>query len=216
MRYLTKPYLFISSVALILCSIQVNVLQAQVADVHIDACFNLDYFTNYGGVDIDVPDNGFAFRIGMNWKLEKYDNLTIGFEAGFSQRSVVRRLSGSKSEIRFRAIDFCPILTWQIYQDIKAEFGLGFSFYDPALYVNTSPKKLGDGYRNFDVYSAAGFVIDFHKYVSTGSRVRYGFIPALKYEPIGNYGEMDGEESILNQLTWEIFLRIKFYRLKDE
>lgn len=201
---------------LFICNGQLNVLQAQVSDAHLDLCYNLDFFTNYGALDIDKPDNGFAIRGGINWKIKKHDKLTLGFEAGFSQRSVVRRLGESKSEVRIRSIDFAPLLNWNFYGDLKAEFGLGFSFYDAALYVNSVARKLGEGFRGYDVYGTTGLFYDFHNYAGIGTRIRYGFVPALQYEPIGDYGEMPGQDAVLNQLTWEFFLRIGFYRFKNE
>jgi hypothetical protein len=142
------------------------------------------------------------------------ENLYIGFEIGYSQRNLEQNLSDVDYNLKFRSFDIAPVFGLSIIKNLRLEAISGFSFYLTSLYADGNSEKLGDGFRIFDIYGALGLAYQVHKNLAAGYRMRYGFLPALTYDAIGKYGEMEGETKIINPFTIEVFIRFNFYSRK--
>lgn len=190
-------------------------LNAQISDVHMDVGYNLEFYTNLDDLDADTPESGYELRGGMNFMPFKNPLLEIGFEAGFSQRRLSQSLGNQKFEFRFNSIDFAPVLSWEFITDLSFETGAGVSFYDVFIYDDDGDRTKVEGFETYDIYMLGGLSYGFHERLNVGARMRYGFVSALTFEPITDYGEIENEKSIINQLNLGFYVRFKFYE-RDE
>src|SRR5690606_22097514 len=111
-------------------------------------------------------------------------------------------ISFPESKFYFRAIglEFNCISEYAFSEKFSLEAGLGVYFYKIFLTENSTFRLLGDQDKSIDLNLIAGASYQFYSRLSIGFRTSFGVIPMVKTHTVGKYGDMDGEQHLLNAL----------------
>jgi hypothetical protein len=184
---------------------------AQLAEVYFDGGVNFNNFVNTPDFQITSNPVNPLLRSGIGFYLTENKDFTLKGEVGFSRRGFDRKLSGVNFSYRFNGMDFIVAGEYRIWKELRVEFGIGAYFYFTVFHQNEAIKDLGEGFNSFDFQLIPGLNYRLFKALFLGSRLRYGAVPMLDYGPVGDFGQFDGEIHIVNQLSPEVFIRVKLY-----
>jgi hypothetical protein len=188
-----------------------NTSNGQLAEVYIDGGINFNNFVNTTDFQMTEAPVHPLLRLGFGLYPTEDKDFSLKGELGFSRRGFDRNLSGANFTYRFTGVDLIAMAEYRVWKELRVEVGIGAYFYITIFQENGAIQDLGEGFNSFDFQIIPGLNYRLYEGLFLGTRLRYGAVPMLDYSPVGDFGQLDGSVHIVNQLSPEVFLRVKIF-----
>ena len=206
------PAFFFSSLFLLCCHSSF----AQPIKIHCDMGIQYSHF--HGTELIGVSDGrpGASIRFGAAYQFGKNDQFAFGAEMGGQVRRMKRSIDDYYFINRFFTLETPVFLRIALSDQWSAEAGMALLFTIPDQSElrgteSTTRIMLGNGFKGFDVAPYIGGSYQFSEHLSAGGRARFGMLPMVEYQTVGDFGSISPVQRDLYSTTFEIFLRISTF-----
>ncbi len=164
----------------------------QIPGLYIDAGANAGFFYTRELGNIKQGNPGFNYNLGIGFYKTDDEKTVFSIELGFPTRQLTRQFFNQDYRYTFIAPDLFIITNHQIGEKFSLEAGLGFAWVESTAggIFASFPLIPADDFRKWDVMLAAGVEYRLSRIVSVIGRVKWGFVPMLNYQPIGDLGEL--------------------------
>lgn len=159
---------------------------------------------------------GFNMRYGVSYVFGKENRLSVGAELGTYTRRMKRTVDDYHNINRFFTFEAPVFFNAALGEHWFVETGVAFLFSSAGQSALRDTEaatriRLGRGFQRFDVAPFLGGGYRFSEHFSAGARARFGLLPMVEYQTVGDFGAINPPQTDLYSATFEVFLRISSF-----
>ena len=167
-------------------------VHSQIPGLYIDTGVNSGFFYARELGNMKQGNVSLNYGLGLGFYKTHNEKTVLNAELGLGARLLTRTFSNRDYRYQFWAPELFVLVNHQIGEKFFLEGGLGYTWVQSTVEFNYASFPLipADDFREWDIMIAAGAEYRLSRVVSVIARLKWGFVPMLDYQPIGDLGEL--------------------------